>query len=193
MNLKTLVNKINDGIKLILVAPTIVFKEKNRIFIEAYHRVTEFEEGRPDLIAAKYYGGATALDIILKYNGISDPFSIVKDQLIEVPMLSVPLQKYKRPAVAVENDVKQQFVDTKRLSKKDQKRIETLKKKYNKDNILPPNVVPVGKKTYKFEQGKIIFGKQAQSDPVAESATTTSTVINNITDSVSQTTQNLNQ
>lgn len=188
MNLQTLVKKINDGVKLIFAAPTVLFKEKNTKFVQAYHRVTEFEEGRPDLIAAKHYNDASLLDIILKYNGVSDPFSIVKDQILAVPYSSIPLVKYNRPSLIEENEVKQQFVDTKRLSKKDQKRIEALKKKYNKENILPPNVVPVGKKTYKFEAGKIIFGKQAQSDKIAENAATTKTQISR--QNINQTTQN---
>ena len=54
----------------------------------------------------------------------------------------------------------------KRLPKKDDRRIEALKKKYNKEVLLPPNVIPLGKKNYKFENGQVILGAQAQNDPV---------------------------
>ena len=169
MNLKTIGDKLSNGTKLIMVIPTILFRNKDVALIEARHIVSDYEQGRPDLIAAKYYGDVTALDIILKYNNISDPFSIIEGETIIIPIRDIPLQKFERPQVTDENPVKQQFIDTKRLSKKDQKRIETLQKKYGKAELLPPNVVPSGKKTYKFDKGNIVFGKQAQSaDPVVE-------------------------
>jgi len=168
MNLKTILDKITDGTKLILSVPTILFSDKDNAIIEAEHVVNDYEQARPDLIAAKHYGDPTALDIILKYNNISDPFSIKEGEKIIVPIREIPLAKYERPKQVEENIVKQQFIDTKRLSKKDQNRIKTLQKKYNKENLLPPNVLPVGKKTYKINAGKITFGVQAQSDSVVD-------------------------
>lgn len=167
MNLKTIVDKINDGTKLLLMIPTIIFANRDDAFIENVHVVSDFEEGRPDLIAAKYYGSPQGLDIILKYNGISNPFSIQKGEQIKIPLRSIALKKFNRPQAVEEDVVKRQFIDTKRLSQKDRARIKALQKKYGKEDLLPPNVLDVGKKTYKFERGKIIFGRQAQSDPVA--------------------------
>lgn len=171
MNLKTIIDKITDGTKMILGVPTLLFANKEEALIEARHVVSDFDQGRPDLIAAKYYGDPTALDIILKYNGISDPLSIVEGETIIIPVRDIPLIKYKRPKEVEENIVKQQFIDTKRLNQKDQKRIKALQKKYNKENLLPPNVIQVGKKTYKISNGNITFGNQAQSDPVADRIT----------------------
>lgn len=169
MELRTIVNKIADGTKLLLMIPTLLFKDKEAApLIEEAHRVDKFQEARPDLIAAKYYGDASMLDIILKYNNISNPFSIVEGQYLKIPVAEIGIKKFNRAPQIEENIVKQQFVDTKRLSTKDQKRVEALKKKYDKANLLPPNVIDVGKKNFKFERGKIVFGKQAYSDPVAE-------------------------
>ncbi len=176
MDLRTIVNKINDGTKLLLTIPTILFRNRETVaLIESAHTVSPYEEGRPDLIAAKYYGDVSGLDIILKYNNISNPFSIKSGEILKIPTRSPNLKEFKRPKEIEENIVKQQFIDTKRLSKKDANRIKTLQKKYGKENLLPPNVIPVGKKTYAFKEGKIIFGKQAQTDPVAEQ------IINDIT------------
>ena len=129
---------------------------------------------------------ASDLDIILKFNNISNPFSIVEGQYLKIPVAEVGTKKFNRAPQVEENIVKQQFVDTKRLSEKDAKRVEALKKKYDKENLLPPNVIAVGKKNFKFERGKIVFGKQAYSDPVAEkvindinTSTTTKTIPNN--------------
>jgi hypothetical protein len=169
MELKTLLNKISDGVKIIMAVPSIIFSDReNAKLVEENHVITKFEEARPDLVALKYYGTTEGLDIILKYNNISDPFSIKQGQIISVPSQEISLVKFKRPKEVEENPVKQQFIDTKRLTTKDQKRVKALQKKYGKENLLPPNVIPVGKKTYRFERGKIVFGKQAQSDPVVD-------------------------
>jgi len=187
MELKTIANKIADGAKLLLMIPTLLFQNKEEtLLLEEAHRVDKFQEARPDLIAAKYYGDASLLDIILKFNNISNPFSIVEGQYLKIPVAEVGTKKFNRAPQVEENIVKQQFVDTKRLSEKDAKRVEALKKKYDKENLLPPNVIAVGKKNFKFERGKIVFGKQAYSDPVAEKVikdvntnTTTKTIPNN--------------
>lgn len=171
MNLKTIIDKITDGTKMILGVPTLLFANRDAALLEATHVVSDYEQARPDLIAAKYYGDPTALDIILKYNGISDPLSIIEGETILIPVRDIPLIKYNRPKEVEENLVKQQFIDTKRLNQKDQKRVKALQKKYNKENLLPPNVIPVGKKTYKISNGNITFGNQAQSDPVADNIT----------------------
>lgn len=167
MNLKTIITKLYDSTRMILTVPSVLFSNRDAAFIVAEHLVDDFEEGRPDLIAARYYNDPALLDIILKFNGISDPFSIHKGDRLRIPTSEIPLKKFNRPAQVEENLVKQQFIDTKRLSKPDQQRIQALQKKYNREALLPPNVIPVGKKTYKIEAGEITFGQQAQIDPVA--------------------------
>lgn len=172
MNLATIKNKVIEGVKLILVQPTMFFnigldKIKDKDY--TIKIVNSFEAGRIDLISLSAYGNVEKADLILKFNGISDPFSIAEGESIKIPRASFPFRTLDRIEEKEENSVKQQFVDTKRLSQKDQKRVEALKKKYDKENILPPNVVPVGKKTFKFQAGQVIFGAQAQNDSVADS------------------------
>lgn len=172
MNLATIKNKVVEGIKLILVQPTMFFNIKLEDVESDDYTTTEvnqFEVGRPDLISLRAYGTIEKADLILKFNGISDPFSLTEGETIKIPRENFPFRTLERIQETEENIVKQQFVDTKRLSKKDQKRVEALKKKYDKENILPPNVVPVGKKTFKFQAGQVIFGAQAQNDPVVDS------------------------
>lgn len=172
MNLATIKNKVVEGIKLILVQPTMFFNIKLEDVESDDYTTTEvnqFEIGRPDLISLRAYGTIEKADLILKFNGISDPFSLTEGETIKIPREDFPFRTLERIQETEENIVKQQFVDTKRLSKKDQKRVEALKKKYDKENILPPNVVPVGKKTFKFQAGQVIFGAQAQNDPVVDS------------------------
>lgn len=172
MDLATIKNKILAGIDLLIVQPTMYFvtkiEDEDESNYELY-RVKEYESGRIDLIANKFYGDASKSDLILKFNNISDPFSVVEGEVLKIPDYDIRFKSLERLSNKEENAVKEQFVNTKRLSKKDESRIEALKAKYDKDNLLPPNVVPVGKKTYMFKPGgKVSFGAAAQSDPVVD-------------------------
>lgn len=170
MNFKIFKNKKTSTTeeKLLLAQPTMLFASLNPedYTLVASHIVREDERVRPDLIAVQYYGSDSGLDIILKFNGISDPFSIMPGEVIYVPMDTIPYYALESPDMYEENPIKQQFLDTKRLSKTDQRRLEALKKKYNKETLLPPNVIPVGKKTYEFDGTNVRLGMHAQTDAV---------------------------
>ena len=170
MNLKTLLNKTLSGAKYILAQPTMMFRNKEVVPIIATHIVKEDEVGRPDLIALQYYNDDGKTDIILKWNGISDPFALFPGEELEIPNDMVPFYKLDRPRIFEDNKIKNEFVQGKKLNKKDLARLEALKKKYNKEVLLPPNVIPVGKKNFKFTaDGNVILGAQAQNDEVTQS------------------------
>lgn len=171
MQLKSLLLKANDGVKLLLAQPTMLIRYLDRKddVVTEKHVVEADEVGRPDLIALKYYGDQSMTDVLLKFNGISDPFSIMAGDEILVPPDKIGYYKLERPSVTDENPLKQLFMNTKNLPKEDAQKLEMLKRKYNKENLLPPNVIPAGKKAYKFmPDGSTQFGMQAQTDPVNE-------------------------
>lgn len=172
MNLRTITDKIVEGIKLIMVQPTVFFTIKIQDAVEGTDYTTKivkpFYSGRPDLIALDEYGDSSMADIILKFNGISDPFSIIEGEVIKIPRKDFPFKKLNRISEQEENIVKQQFIKSKRMSKKDARRVEAMKQKYDKDSLLPPNVIAQDNKTFKFQAGAIIFGAQAQNDPVVD-------------------------
>ena len=86
MNLRSLKDKrIVDG-KAIMTEPIIRFFDNVDIIVE--HTVALREEGRPDLVALKYYGDHSYTDLILKFNGISNPFSMSEGDTIEIPMVA---------------------------------------------------------------------------------------------------------
>ena len=149
----------------------MIFANKENItLLNPEHVVNADQAARPDLIALKYYGNQSKLDMILKWNSISDPFSINEGDVLEIPHANAPFYKLERPKEfdATNNPVKLQFISGKRLSKKDQRRLDALKKKYGKDNLLPPNVIPVGKKNYEYVGSQIRMGAQAQTDAVVD-------------------------
>lgn len=167
MRLRSLITKTADAIKYHLTQPTMVFRNKDLITGVRQHIIREDEVTRPDLIALEYYGDDSKVDIILKWNGISDPFSLSPGDVIDIPPSDVAFAKLERPSSYEENPIKNQFLQGKRLSKKDDRRLEALKKKYNKETLLPPNVIAIGKKNYKFDkEGNVIFGAQAQNAEV---------------------------
>lgn len=134
--------------KVILSEPTLVFVKN--ITVIAYHTVTEDEAMRIDKIANKYYGRFEAYDRILKWNGISNPFSIAPGMILEIPDPNGQTFKWEKP-LEIENPVRQQFLDAKRMSKQDLKRVEFLKNRSsNKPNgskqNLPPNMLKSGEK-----------------------------------------------
>lgn len=173
MNLNSIINKTVLGFKVLLSQPTMFFTYVGDEFNQEKTEVYEGEEGRPDLISIRVYGSDDHVDLILKYNGISDPFSLAVGDKLNIPKLHISYYKLERPTVQEENAIKQQYMDTKRMTNTDVNRLEILKRKYNKEALLPPNVVPVGKKTYKFNKdaGTIIFGAQAQNGDITASNT----------------------
>ena len=142
MDFKTIIDKIVENGKLILAQPTFMFKDRDLPFRE--YEVKAEDMGRLDLIAEEYYGDSNKVEYILKFNGISDPFSIKEGDILKMPNDNEAIIKLKRPKAAVENIVRQTFVDGKRLSKKDKRRVDFLKKKYNLEEVLPPNILKTG-------------------------------------------------
>jgi len=171
MNLRTLKTKkkIDDttpGIvgqqkKFDMTEPSLVLK--NEVQVRAYHVVTEYEEGRLDLISMKYYADPSMMDVICKANGISNPFAVARDTILTIPDKRVASASYKTPK-EVKNSPRDQFVEPKRASQKDKARIEFLKKKSaqkangSKEN-LPPNMLKTDQQYKKVQDnGTILLG-----------------------------------
>lgn len=145
MNFKTVIDKIVDGGKLILAQPTFIFKDKEEVPFNEYEVRAE-DAGRIDLIALDQYGsdGGGDIEYILKFNGISDPFSINEGDILKIPVENSLIVKLERPDGAIDNIVRQSFIDGKKLTKKDKRRLDFLKKKYKIKEVLPPNMLKSG-------------------------------------------------
>ncbi len=163
MDLKTLLNKnIVEG-KVVMTEPTILFSTANTKVIGKF-TVTEDYIGRIDLIAREIYGSESYADYILKYNGISNPFTIGEGDILFLPARDAGLINWKKPISVVGNangdPVRDKFLQTKRLPIEDQKRIEYLKRKAAKypnaaAELLPPNVLKTGQSNLTIQDGII--------------------------------------
>lgn len=138
--------------------------------------VQKGEDMRADLVCHRIYGNHNILDALLKYNGISNPFSIKEGDILFAPPYN---ELYKSIGNAKEikdigenkiNQLESTFLDPK--TNKDKKRLEQLKNKIK--NVLPPNVNKPGDKNIKIKEGKLIFGEDVTSVNLQNCPTTIS-------------------
>jgi len=173
MNIKslTLKNRIIDqdtGEEYFdLSAPS--FKYNVDFGVKAIHYVLQDQVGRVDKISDLYYGSTEYIDAICIVNNIFNPFSINEGDVLIIPNLNSEEQLYSRPKTSIRPDrVQSQYIDTERLSQKDQARIERLKakasnKKSGVKTPIPPNVLQQGQAAKTFEEGKIKLGSNLNS------------------------------
>jgi len=138
---------------------------------------------RPDLVSKIYFGDSNKLDHILKFNGISNPFSLEAGDIVLIPSAEDMKTAFK-PKVAKDNQTNKdelikKFFDPDKLSKKDNKRIDYLAAKSaqlangSKTN-LPPNFAEPGSQELKVVNGQVIFGgdvvpsKENCTDPLSK-------------------------
>jgi hypothetical protein len=145
--MKSLYEKPIINGKVRMTQPSLIFIDNAPVISE--HIVTEDEICRIDLISLKHYSDDSYVDFILKYNGISNPFSINVGDVLLIPSNESTTIKIT-PFKSINNDndilsIRDQFINTKRLSKKDAKRSEYLQRKAalkpnGSAEILPPNI-----------------------------------------------------
>lgn len=179
--MKTLKNKkiseIDD--KIIMTEPTLLFPDYmsiSRVFpVDAYYA------GRIDLISLSVYNSADYVDQLLKFNGISNPFSVAEGDILYIPPMDVLQKTWKKPGIGVtdSNVVRDRFVETKRLPIKDQNRLDYLKRKAalkpnGAKEILPPNVLPSDKQNVILENGTLTVGAALPSSANRTTALLTS-------------------
>lgn len=135
--------------------------------------MNEQMEMRPDLVSRSGFGNEGLWDIILKYNGYSNPFSISKDDIFLIPSLT-DMQEQLAPSgeqdITAET-VRKQYIDVSKKSKTDPKLIKAendrkdlIKQKADdiggipSINNLPPNIAEAGDREIIIKGGKIYFG-----------------------------------
>ena len=116
-------------------------------------------EMRPDLIANSFLGSISYTCLMLKYNGISNPFSIAEGQVLRIPTGEDLDKMLVEPADITANRVKNTPDIVKPKTVQDAKRLDYLK---NKGALaIPPNVALDD--SVKVVNGRIIFGADVTS------------------------------
>ena len=154
-------DKQDETLPVNIARPSLLFKNIDEPQFEE-HIIEEDEVGRMDLIALKFYGNHDHVDTILKFNNIINPFAPVAGDILKIPSRTIATKPFADIAKVdiLDNPVLQQFLDTKRLTKKDANRIEYLKnkaaqKKNGSDNPLPPNMLQPGDTNIDIDNGAI--------------------------------------
>jgi len=166
LNMKKIFTKSNGDKILDLIKSSI--KYKSNIPVERVVYVTKEFVMRPDLVADAVYGDADKFDFILKYNSISNPFSIYDGQYLYIPERS---QMEFQFTDNKEDDIPDDSSQAK-IKKPTDKRIpvdinrttylENVKNIRSDRNTpvetISPNVVEEGDSNIIFKDNKIIFG-----------------------------------
>ena len=138
--------------------------------------VTEGYAMRPDLISMFAYGTDIYTDIILKFNEISNPFSIAEGDILLIPDLDGAKRAYRKPKPSKKEieEVKRAYIDKNRFSKPTQNRLYKLKalaysKKNGSPTITPSNKLKPGESAVTTKGGALIFaGYKSKANKIAQ-------------------------
>lgn len=156
--------KDNGDLSLDLTRGSINPIEFARVNPISIYIVTDEDQMRPDLIAHRVYGNHYNVDILLKYNAISNPFALNTGDVLRIPSDGDISKLVAFPEKITDiGDVQNINVSKKLLnpkSIKDKDRLDNLSKK---KEILPSNINKKGDKNVKVKDGKIVFGEDVTS------------------------------
>ena len=139
------------------------------------HYVTPDQVMRPDIISYQYYGSYEYIDIILKANGISNPFCIKEGMFLIIPEQTSAISQYN--PIKKSTKPRTQFQNLKRITPIDKKRLEFLAaksstKKNGSSENLPPNMLKTNQAS-KIIQGNNLILLGANMNTKSDQITTT--------------------
>tara|TARA_R110000796_G_scaffold30819_14_gene82094 strand:+ start:60 stop:548 length:489 start_codon:yes stop_codon:yes gene_type:complete len=153
MNFRTTDKNIDPKTNTALFTePTTLFVQDRDIIV--VHTVNASQLGRPDLISLYYYDTHDYTDIILKFNGISNPFSLNIGDTLEIPIQQTAFGKFIKPTRTGGDSAKDKFIKQRHMTPKDIKRLDYLQK-VSQDGALPPNRLKTGQVNKTADSGII--------------------------------------
>lgn len=160
--LKTIFSKktfIKNGVEIIdLVRRSVSFFGVPKSTGEFYIVERELEM-RPDLITKAFLQDSSLTCVLLKYNSISNPYSVHEGQVWRIPDNEVLSALSTNPENITDNRVREQSDIVKPKSKQDQKRLDYLK---SKGALAVPTSIALDD-AVKVVNGRIIFGSDVTS------------------------------
>jgi hypothetical protein len=159
-----------------LTRPSVNYIQSNTE-VESVYVITDYYQMRPDIIAAIHYGDQGKMGSLLKFNDISNPFSISAGNFLLIPTEktindSFRLKKLANQNAASSNSNTNTNTDPSDAFKKNQEqkkfKVSEGRKKFLNSKIknqpaliLSPNVTQPGEKTIEKKNGYIIFAPNA--------------------------------
>jgi hypothetical protein len=160
-----------DGTKVRDLTQTML-DLKNKTYVSySVYRVPKDYAMRPDLISKSVYNNSIYAEIILKFNGISNPFSINEGDYILIPDLDSAKNKVKESgntsganaAERIRNTYK--YLDPLKIPKPSE-----ILNQYNSRQIasvpneaLPPNLAAAGTSQVSIRKGRAYFGEGVET------------------------------
>jgi len=156
-----------DGINVRdLTASMFEMGANNYISYQAYKVPKEFEM-RPDLIAGAVYNNTLYAEFILKYNGISNPFTIQEGDLILIPSLETMKAITANPGAstpaggnAIRDSYK--YIDPIKFPKITNK-FQNRQIAGVENGALPPNIAKEGETQIAYRNGRVYFGESTST------------------------------
>jgi hypothetical protein len=150
---------LKDGTRIMdLISSTFKFNDSNSSLGPVL--VKSEEAMRPDLLAERIYSNHEKWDVILKFNGISNPFSLDEGEILLAPSDNTMGKMIISPRQVPEKGTEPAKANEERLVKpktpKDKKRLAALKNKISE--VTPPNVNMSGESNVRIVNGRVIFG-----------------------------------
>lgn len=153
-----------DGTTIRDLTQTIFdFSVSNFISFKGY-RVPNQYEMRPDLISQASYNNTLYTEIILKYNGISNPFTIASGDVILVPDINAIKDNIKKTGdLGEETEASRlrktyKYIDPTKAPKKDPS-LESFNNRSLEEGALPPNIAEEGEGDITLRNGQVFFGE----------------------------------
>lgn len=163
-------NLINEKI-VDITEKSIEYKDIAVTLLDSFY-ISEDMQMRPDLISHVGYGSTDYFDLILKFNGISNPYAIEKNTYIYIPELTWMMGQLAEKQSQAEKDKKavvQQYIDSNKKVENDPRRqdyvskVKQLLKNVPTDRIskfnLPPNLAEPGSTEISIKNNGVSLGE----------------------------------
>lgn len=144
------------------------FNVESYINYKAYKIPAEYVM-RPDLISQAMYNNTAYTELILKYNGFSNPFTIDKDDIILIPGLEGVKKSLKsKGSLTNANNADKirrayKYIDPTKKPDRDPE-IDDFDRRKLSDGALPPNIAEENQSQITYRNGRVFFGESvAQS------------------------------
>lgn len=149
-----------DGDVLVDLTQTMIDLSKEVNLSYSPFKVPKDYAMRPDLISKAVYNTTSYAEIILKFNGISNPFTINEGDIILVPNLDAANEKMVSATVGTQTEVEKirnsyKYIDPTKIPSKSTE----LQSYDQRQFVLPPNIAEDGTTQITQRNGRVYFGE----------------------------------
>ena len=167
------------------------FNIESFVTYKAYRVPSEYVM-RPDLISQAVYNNNGYAELILKYNGISNPFTINQNDVILVPGLDGVKKSLKGQGALVDRDDADKvrraykYIDPTKKPDRDPETDDFDRRKL-KEGALPPNIAEEGTSQITYRNGRVFFGEQIGTSACLKNGMSSSEFLTKVIKSKQQT------